>query len=68
MPRVEDLAERGDLDEARKLMMGAYAQNPHYVLSRLRGKTYFALPELGARYVAALRKAAGDLGAIQGTE
>ena len=62
------LAEHGELDEAKKLMENAHRQNPDYVISRLRGKTYFAVPELGTRYVAALRKAAGDLRNAWGIE
>ena len=55
------LAEQGDLAEAQKVIKAAYHRGPDYVQSRLAGKTYFAIPELATRYVAALRRAAGDL-------
>lgn len=60
------LAEHGDLDQAQKLLESAYQRSPEYVLSRLRGKSYFAVPKLGKRYTAALRKAAGNLAATWG--
>jgi adenylate cyclase len=65
---VASLAEHGDLDEARQLLEAAYRDKPDYVISRLRGKNYFAVPDLGKRYVAALRKAAGNLVAQWGID
>lgn len=53
------LAELGELDEARQLLARAEELAPGYVKSRLEGKSWFAPPELAARYAAAFRKAAG---------
>ena len=55
------LAEQGELAEAQEVIKAAFRRGPDYVCSRLAGKTYFAVPELAARYVTALKRAAGDL-------
>ena len=56
---IASLVELGEIDEARRLLADAEKVAPGYVKSRLEGKSWFTRPELAARYVAALRKAAG---------
>ena len=55
------LAESGALEEAQAAIAYLLRNDPVYIRSRLAGDNYFGVPELGARYTAALRKAAGPL-------
>jgi adenylate cyclase len=55
------LAELDELAEARRVIETIRGLAPGLIESRLSGATYFAVPELEARYLRALRVAAGDL-------
>ena len=57
------LAELGELAEARQVIETIRGLVPGLIESRLSGATYFAVPALEARYLRALRAAAGDLAA-----
>ncbi len=52
------LAESGRLSEAAEIVRALAEAEPELLHSRLSGQTYFAVPELAARYVGALRLAA----------
>lgn len=52
------LAESGQLAEAGAVMTHLAQNEPDLLRSRLAGRTYFAAPELAARYLRALRAAA----------
>jgi hypothetical protein len=60
------LAESGELEEAQAEIAYLLRHDPVYIRSRLAGDNYFGIPELGARYTSALRKAAGPLLAEMG--
>ena len=57
------LAELGELAEAGQVIETIRGLAPGLIESRLSGATYFAVPALEARYLRALRSAAGDLAA-----
>ena len=55
------LAESGDAEAAKAAIAFLRDHDPIYLRDRLAGNHYFGIPELGTRFVAALRKAAGPL-------
>jgi adenylate cyclase len=55
------LAESGQLEAAQSEIAYLLRHAPIYIRGRLAGDNYFGLPELGARFTSALRKAAGSL-------
>jgi len=55
------LAESGEPEAAQAAIAFLLRHDPVYVRDRLTGNNYFGIPELGTRFTAALRKAAGPL-------
>ena len=55
------LAESGEPEAAQAAIAFLLRHDPVYIRDRLVGNNYFGLPELGARFTSALRKAAGPL-------
>jgi hypothetical protein len=51
----------GQLEAAQSEIAYLLRHAPIYIRGRLAGDNYFGLPELGARFTSALRKAAGSL-------
>jgi adenylate cyclase len=55
------LAEAGEADAARDAIAFLLQRQGPYIRSRLAGNNFFGVPDLGRKYTAALRRAAGSL-------
>jgi hypothetical protein len=55
------LAEAGEADAARDAIAFLLQRQGPYIRSRLAGNNFFGVPDLGRKYTAALRRAAGPL-------